>query len=110
MTEPPLKAVIIPVTQLQQNSTLLWCTKTGRAAFTDPGGDLDRLKRAARDSGVTVEKILLTHGHIDHCGAAGLLAEELGVPIEGPHEADIYWISQLGDHGRMFGIAGNPFE
>ena len=93
--EPPLRAAIIPVTPLQQNCTLLWCTATMRGAFVDPGGDLPRLKAAAEQAGVTIEKILLTHGHIDHCGGAGMFAEELGVPIEGPHEADRYWIDRL---------------
>ena len=65
---PPLRAAIIPVTPLQQNCTLLWCTATMRGAFVDPGGDLPRLKAAAHQAGVTIEKILLTHGHIDHCG------------------------------------------
>ena len=95
MTEPPLKAAIIPVTPLQQNCTLLWCTKSMRGAFVDPGGDLPRLKTAAEQVGVTIEKILLTHGHIDHCGGAGIFAEELGVPIEGPHEDDLFWIERL---------------
>ena len=110
MTEPPLKAVIVPVTPLQQNSTLLWCTKTMRGAFTDPGGDLDRLKAAARQHNVTVEKILLTHGHIDHCGSAKILADELGVQIEGPHEDDRFWIARLEDDGRNYGITGKVFE
>lgn len=106
----PLQATIIPVTPLQQNCTLLWCTKTMRGTFTDPGGDLDRLKSAVAQHGVTIEKILLTHGHIDHCGSAGILAQELGVPIEGPHEADRFWISRLDDDGRRWGITGKPFE
>ncbi|MGJ3647570.1 MBL fold metallo-hydrolase [Sphingomonas sp. GlSt437] len=110
MTDQPLRAAIVPVTPLQQNCTLLWCTKTMRGAFVDPGGDLDRLKAAAAQHGVTIEKILITHGHIDHCGEAGTLAAELGVPIEGPHEADRFWISRLGDDGRTYGIAGSPFE
>ena len=107
---PPLRAAIVPVTPLQQNSTLLWCTETMRGAFTDPGGDLDRLKAAAQQHGVTIEKQLITHGHIDHCGQAGMLAKELGVPIEGPHEADRFWISRLDDDGRKYGIDGKPFE
>ncbi len=107
---PPLRAAIVPVTPLQQNSTLLWCTETMRGAFTDPGGDLDRLKAAAQQQGVTIEKLLITHGHIDHCGQAGMLAKELGVPIEGPHEADRFWISRLDDDGRKYGIDGKPFE
>jgi hydroxyacylglutathione hydrolase len=107
---PPLRAAIVPVTPLQQNCTLLWCTATMRGAFVDPGGDLPRLKVAAAQAGVAVEKILLTHGHIDHCGQAGMLAEELGVPIEGPHEADRFWIDKLGVEGPKYGIAGQPFE
>jgi glyoxylase-like metal-dependent hydrolase (beta-lactamase superfamily II) len=108
--QPPLKAAIIPVTPLQQNCTLLWCTETMLGAFVDPGGDLPRLKAAAAQAGVTIEKILLTHGHIDHCGSAGLLAAELGVPIEGPHEDDRFWIDQLREDGARYGIAGVPFE
>ena len=109
MSNPPLKAAIIPVTPLQQNCTLLWCTETMRGAFVDPGGDLDRLKAAAAQAGVTIEKILITHGHIDHCGQAGMLAEELGVPIEGPHEEDLFWISRLQEDGERYGINGKPF-
>lgn len=107
---PPLKAAIIPVTPLQQNCTLVWCTKTNKAALCDPGGDLDKLKAAIAQTGVEMEKIILTHGHIDHCGSAGILAEELGLPIEGPHEDDRFWISRLEDDGRKYGVTGKPFE
>lgn len=109
MSDTPLRAAIVPVTPLQQNCTLLWCTATMRGAFVDPGGDLSRLKSAAQQAGVTIEKILLTHGHIDHCGSAGIFAEELGVDIEGPHEADMFWISRLAEDGAKYGIAGQPF-
>jgi glyoxylase-like metal-dependent hydrolase (beta-lactamase superfamily II) len=81
-----------------------------KGAFVDAGGDLDRLKAAAAQQGVTIEKLLVTHGHIDHCGGTGILAEELGVPIEGPHEADRFWIARLGDDGRSYNIPGRPFE
>jgi hydroxyacylglutathione hydrolase len=110
MANPPLKAAIIPVTPLQQNCTLLWCTATNKGAFVDPGGDLPKLKAAAQQAGVQIEKILITHGHIDHCGQAAVLAEELGVKIEGPHEADRFWISRLEDDGRTYGIRGKVFE
>jgi hydroxyacylglutathione hydrolase len=81
-----------------------------RGAFVDAGGDLDRLKKAAAQAGVTIEKLFVTHGHIDHCGGTGILAEELGVPIEGPHEDDRFWIAQLGEAGAGYGIPGRPFE
>ncbi len=80
-----MKAVIVPVTAFQQNCSILWCTETNRAAVVDPGGEIDRINAAIEEQGVEVEKILLTHGHIDHAGAAADLAEQLGVPIEGPH-------------------------
>jgi hydroxyacylglutathione hydrolase len=110
MSEPPLRVAIIPVTPLQQNCCLIWCTKTMRGAFTDPGGDLPKLREAIRQAGVTIEKILVTHGHIDHCGSAGIFAEELGVPIEGPHEEDRFWIARLDDDGKRYGVPGKPFE
>ena len=110
MTTSPIQAAIIPVTPLQQNCTLLWCTRTMRGAFVDPGGDLPKLRAAIAKTGVTIEKILVTHGHIDHCGEAGVLAAELGVPIEGPHEADRFWIARLDEDGRNYGIRGVPFE
>ncbi|MES2288947.1 MAG: MBL fold metallo-hydrolase [Pseudomonadota bacterium] len=110
MTQPPLRAAIIPVTPLQQNCTLFWCTETMKGAFVDPGGDLPKLRDALRQTGVTIEKILVTHGHIDHCGEAGTLAKELGVPLEGPHEADRFWISRLEDDGRSYGVNGRIFE
>lgn len=110
MAHPPLKAAIVPVTPLQQNCTLLWCTETNKGAFVDPGGDLPRLRAAAQQAGVQIEKILITHGHIDHCGQAAILADELGVKIEGPHEADRFWIARLEDDGRTYGIQGKVFE
>ncbi|MGN6375051.1 MAG: MBL fold metallo-hydrolase [Sphingomonas sp.] len=110
MSTPPLRAAIVPVTPLQQNCSLIWCTETMRGAFVDPGGDLPKLRQAMAHHGVAIEKIILTHGHIDHCGEAGTLAKELGVPIEGPHEADRFWIARLDEDGRQFGIAGQVFE
>ena len=110
MSEPPLRLGIIPVTPLQQNCSLIWCTKTMRGAFVDPGGDLPKLREAVRQTGVTIEKILLTHGHIDHCGSAGLFAQELGVEIEGPHQDDIFWIERLAEDGARYGVTGKPFQ
>ena len=107
---PPLRAAVVPVTAFQQNCTLLWCTRTMRGAFVDPGGDLPRLEAAAAQHGVTIEKILVTHGHVDHCGQAGVLAKKLGVMIEGPHEADRFWIARLDDDGRQWQIPSESFE
>ena len=101
-----MRAVIVPVTALQQNCTLLWCTQTMRGAFVDPGGDLDHLLKVAAENGVQIEKLLVTHGHIDHCGLTGVLAERLGVPIEGPHRDDKFWIDMNPTVGAQYGIVG----
>ncbi len=110
MSQPPLRAVIVPVTPLQQNCSIIWCTATMKAAVVDPGGDLPRIRAAIAQAGVTVEKVLLTHGHIDHAGEAKPLADELGVAIEGPHEEDRFWLARLDDDGRSYGIRGVVFE
>ncbi|EMD82422.1 MBL fold metallo-hydrolase [Pacificimonas flava] len=109
-TPPPLAACIVPVTPLQQNCTLFWCTETMKGALVDPGGDLDRLKQVVAEKGVTLEKLLITHGHLDHCGMAGVLAEDLSLPIEGPHPEDKFWIDQATEQGERFGMIGTrPF-
>jgi hydroxyacylglutathione hydrolase len=99
------RAAIVPVTQFQQNCTLLWCEATKRAAVIDPGGDLDRIQDAIAQAGVTVEAIWLTHGHIDHAGGAADLKEALGVPITGPHRADLFLLQHLTESARAYGLA-----
>lgn len=100
----PLRVVIVPVTPFQQNCSLAICEATGKAAFIDPGGDVDALLAQAEKQRVTVEKILLTHGHIDHCGGTAELRRRLGIPVEGPQVEDRFWIDQLPSQGRMFGF------
>lgn len=106
---PPLRAVIIPVTPLQQNCTLLWCTKTMRGAVVDPGGDAPLIGSAIAQHGVAVEKVWITHGHFDHAAGAAQLAEELGVGIEGPHPDDMFLIEKLDEDGLRYGVPGRSF-
>jgi hydroxyacylglutathione hydrolase len=100
------KARIIPVTPFQQNCTLLWCEATKRAVVIDPGGDLPDIERAIAEAKVTVDKIWLTHGHIDHVGGANELRAKLNVPIDGPHRSDQYLLDHVVDTALMFGIDG----
>ena len=102
---------ILPVTVFAQNCSLLCCRRSGRAAVVDPGGDLDIIVDAAARLGVGIDKILITHGHIDHAAGAAELAARLAVPIEGPHRDDAFWIEQMRDQARMFGFPGqcSPF-
>ncbi len=99
-----MKVAIVPVTPFEQNCSVLVCETTGRAAIVDPGGDLDRIVGALDKLGATAEKILLTHGHIDHCGGTAELAARLSIPVEGPQREDAFWIDQLPEQGRMFGF------
>ena len=82
----------------------MWNDETMRGAVSDPGGDLARIEEAAAQAGVTIEKILLTHGHLDHAAAAGDLARALGVPLEGPHEDDLFLIESLPEQAAKYGF------
>lgn len=99
-----LKAAILPVTPFQQNCTLLWDEETMRGAVSDPGGDLDRILQAVKEQGITLEKVLLTHGHLDHAAAAGELSRHLEIPIEGPHKDDLFLISELPAQSAKYGF------
>ncbi len=96
-----MKFQVIPVTPYQQNCTLLWCESTNKAAVVDPGGDLDRIEQAVAHHGVELEKILVTHAHLDHVGAVATLAEKHNLPIEGPHKDDLFWIEMLPEQAQM---------
>lgn len=95
-----MKCAIVPVTPYQQNCSILVCEQTRRAALVDPGGEVPRLRDALKQLDVTLEKVFLTHGHMDHCAAADLVRKEFGVPIEGPHIEDKFWIDQLAEACR----------
>ena len=99
-----IKVVVIPVTPFQQNCALVWCEKTKRGAFVDPGGEADRLVAVAEQQGVTIEKVLLTHGHLDHAGAAATLAERYGVAIEGPHRDEDWLLASIPEQAGRYGM------
>ena len=103
-----LKVSTIPVTPFQQNCRLIWNDETKKGVVIDPGGDLPLIRNAIAKSGADIERILLTHGHIDHAAAATELAEELGVPIEGPHLADRAMLERMVQQGASYGIAARP--
>jgi glyoxylase-like metal-dependent hydrolase (beta-lactamase superfamily II) len=103
-----LRAAIVPVTPFQQNCTLLWDTESMAGAVIDPGGDLDEVQKAIAELGIKVEKIVLTHGHIDHAGGADELKGALKVEIEGPHPADRFLLDNLEKQGAAYGIPARP--
>jgi hydroxyacylglutathione hydrolase len=99
-----LNATVIPVTAFAQNCSVVWCERTRVGAVIDPGGDLDQVLAAVQENGVQLQKILLTHAHIDHAGGTAELARKLQLPIEGPHRGDQFWIDGLPEQARMFGL------
>jgi hydroxyacylglutathione hydrolase len=101
---PPIRALIAPVTPLQQNCTIVWCAKTRKAAIIDPGGELPRLLQALMQNELVLEKIWVTHGHLDHAGATAELKAVTGCPIEGPHPEDAFWIDNIPASGARFGM------
>jgi hydroxyacylglutathione hydrolase len=106
-----IKVAIVPVTPYQQNCSILKCEATGRAAIVDPGGDVDRILAAVEQMGARVEKILLTHGHMDHCAASDVLRQQLEIPIEGPQREDSFWIARLPESCQQVGLPhADPFE
>ena len=100
-----LRAAIVPVTPFQQNCTLLWDPVSMVGAVVDPGGDVDHVRAAVTKVGIKVEKILITHGHLDHAGGAAELAEALGVAIEGPHIADKFLLDGIAAQAHEYGYA-----
>lgn len=103
-----MEYLIIPVTPFEQNCSILWDPITRRAAVVDPGGDIDDILAAVTAKQLTVEKLLLTHGHIDHVGGTAALAARLNVPIEGPQCDDAFWLDQLPEQCRTFGFPATP--
>ena len=99
---------IIPVTPFAQNCSLVWCEKTKLAAVIDPGGDLEKIKSAIQQHNLEIDKILITHAHLDHAGGTAELARSLGVPIIGPHKEDQFWIDLLPEQCRQFGFETEP--
>ncbi|MDR2260969.1 MAG: MBL fold metallo-hydrolase [Azoarcus sp.] len=99
-----LKYQLVPVTPFEQNCSLLWCDETRRAAVVDPGGDIPRILAAVKKYGLAVERILVTHGHIDHAGGVADLAERLSAPVEGPQEEDRFWIDGMPRQAESFGL------
>jgi hydroxyacylglutathione hydrolase len=99
-----LRSLIQQVTPFQQNATIIFCDETKKCAFVDPGGDIEILLEISKDHGLLPEKVLLTHGHIDHAGGAAEISEILNVEIHGPHINDKFLLDELQKQGEMFGM------
>jgi hydroxyacylglutathione hydrolase len=106
-----MKLIVIPVTAFQQNCSILWCEETMKGAVIDPGGEIDRILQEAEARNIEIERILVTHGHADHCGGVAAMRDRLGVPVEGPHEDDRFWIDRVEEDSANYGLEStSPFE
>ena len=99
------------MTPFQQNCAILWDEASKQALVVDPGGEVDRILAAIDQTGVNVQRILLTHGHLDHAGGATDLAEALrarpgagAVPIEGPDRHDEFLLGQIAEQAANYGF------
>ncbi|MGD9598231.1 MAG: MBL fold metallo-hydrolase [Steroidobacteraceae bacterium] len=99
-----MQLAVVPVTPFQQNCSVLWCERTRDAAIVDPGGDVERVLAVVDGHQLNLKKILLTHGHLDHAAATAGLARRFGLPIEGPHHGDAWWIEGLPSQAASFGF------
>lgn len=99
-----MKIIVIPVTPFEQNCSLIICEETNTAAIVDPGGDQDRILKIVEEQGVKVDKIILTHGHLDHVGGTEAIASALNIPIVGPEKEDLFWLEQLEAQSQRFGF------
>ena len=100
-TASPIGVFVTPVTPLQQNCTVVWCTATQRAAVIDPGASVDAVLAEIARRGLTLDRIWITHGHLDHAGGAAEMQEKSGVDIWGPHPDDQFWIYGIPQQGQM---------
>ncbi len=101
---------IIPVTPFQQNCSVLWCESSKLAAVVDPGGEIERIRAVIDKHELELDKILITHAHLDHAGGTAELARATGVPIVGPHKEDQFWIDLLPEQCAQFGFEGDVFK
>ena len=99
-----MKIIVIPVTPYEQNCSLIICEETKKAAIVDPGGDTKRILAMVEKQGVTVDKVILTHGHLDHVGGTEIIANTLNVPIIGPEKEDLFWLEQMEAQSQRFGF------
>ncbi|MFT5135414.1 MAG: hydroxyacylglutathione hydrolase [Arenicella sp.] len=109
MSKSSLAYSIVPVTPFAQNCSVIWCTNTRLAAVVDPGGEIEKIRSVIQENQLELDKILITHAHLDHAGGTAELARVTGVPIIGPHKGDQFWIDAIPEQCQRFGFEGEIF-
>lgn len=96
----------VPVGPLAVNCYIVYNEETKKGFVVDPGGDAKRIGKKLEDAGISLEAILLTHGHFDHILAVDELREQFGVKVY-LHEKDA---ELMGNAQRnVSAMFGKPF-
>jgi glyoxylase-like metal-dependent hydrolase (beta-lactamase superfamily II) len=113
---PGFRVAILPVTVFAQNCTVLFDEETRQAVVFDPGGEPGRILDLLTRQGLDLQRILLTHGHLDHAGGAtalqGVLNEQRDaqgkprIEIWGPDERDRFLLDAIDQQQAAFGLSG----
>ncbi len=93
----------LTVGTFQENCYILGDEASGSGVLVDPGDEAVRIALAVEKTGLEIEKILLTHAHIDHVGAVTALVEEYGCPVLAHRESEPM-LEQLPTQALMMGL------
>lgn len=101
-----LKIQIVPVTEYQQNCSIVYDDQAKVAVVVDPGGEVEKIAAAVERLGVKVEAVWLTHGHLDHAGGAEAAKKQFDVQIIGPHQDDKMLLDNIETMAAGYGLSG----
>ena len=104
-----MQVINTPISPYLQNAPIAYCEETNKCIFIDPGDELDKLIQVQMGLKLIPEYIFITHGHIDHAGAAKELATKLNLNIIGPHIDDSFLLESLEIQGQMYGMNAQNF-
>ena len=104
-----MQVINTPISPYLQNAPIAYCEETNQCIFIDPGDELDKLIQVQMELKLIPEYIFITHGHIDHAGAAKELATNLNLNIIGPHIDDSFLLESLEIQGQMYGMNAQNF-
>jgi hydroxyacylglutathione hydrolase len=93
----------LTVGPFQENCYIVGDEATGVGALVDPGDEAARIALAVEQTGLEVDRILITHTHIDHVGAVAALVDEYACPVLMHAEAEPM-LQQLPAQAMMMGL------
>lgn len=101
-----LQIEIVPVTEYQQNCSLVYDGLSKKAVVVDPGGEVEKIAATVARLQLSVQAIWLTHGHLDHAGGAEAAKKQFGCDIIGPHEDDKMLLDNIETVAAGYGLSG----